>query len=100
MDILRDVITADELRQEQDAVFDDLLATANPKIIIYEGTPAIVLVTAALYQEQLTRLAILEKMMAGRKDIEAGRVVPNTQVIDKLKGLIAETTKAVAHGQG
>ena len=81
---LQDIITAEQLRQDQDEVFADVLASAAPKVIIYEGQPSLVLMGAEAYQAQVTRLAILEKLIAGRKDIEAGRVIPNDQVIGGL----------------
>jgi PHD/YefM family antitoxin component YafN of YafNO toxin-antitoxin module len=99
MDILRDVITADKLRSEQTAVFDEVLASAQPKVIIYEGEPALVLVSAASYQAQLTRLAIMEKIAAGRKDIDEGRVVTNDQVIAELQAKINETQMAIPDGE-
>ena len=100
MDILRDVITADKLRTEQDEVFEEVLASSQPKVIIYEGEPALVLVSAASYQAQLTRLAIIEKMIAGRQDVDAGRVVSNDQVIAELQAKITETNNALNNVKG
>jgi PHD/YefM family antitoxin component YafN of YafNO toxin-antitoxin module len=82
---LQDIITAEQLRQDQDEVFADVLASATPKVIIYEGQPSLVLIGAESYQAQVTRLAILAKMIAGRKDVEAGRVISNDQVIAELQ---------------
>ena len=95
MDILRDVITAEKLRTDQDEVFDEVLASSQPKVIIYEGEPALILVSAVAYQAQLTRLAIIEKLAAGRKDLEAGRVVPNDQVMADLQAMITETNNSL-----
>jgi PHD/YefM family antitoxin component YafN of YafNO toxin-antitoxin module len=100
MDILRDVITAEKLRTDQDEVFEEVLASSQPKVIIYDGEPALILISAASYQAQLTRLAIVEKLAAGRKDIEAGRVVSNEQVMAELQAKIIETNNALNHGKG
>ena len=50
-------------------------------------------ISAASYHAQLTHLVIIEKMMAGRKDIEAGRIVSNDLVLAELQ----EKIKATSH---
>jgi PHD/YefM family antitoxin component YafN of YafNO toxin-antitoxin module len=88
MNVLQDVITAESLAQRQVEVFEDILTSSVPKVIIYEGQPAFLLIRASDYQAQLARLSILEKMLAGREDVQAGRVVPNDQVITELQNRI------------
>ena len=88
---IQDIITAEQLRQAQDEVFDDVLGSATAKVIIYEGQPSLVLVGAESYQAQLERLANLEKNITGRKHLEAGRVIPNDQVMRELQDRIDAT---------
>jgi hypothetical protein len=73
---LQDIITAAQLHDNQDGVFEDILTSNAPKVIIYEGQPSLVLLDVATCRAQVTRLVLLEKIMAGRKDVEAGRVIP------------------------
>ena len=82
---LQDIITAAQLHDNQDGVFEDILTSNAPKVIIYEGQPSLVLLDVATYRAQVTRLMLLEKIMAGRKDVEAGRVIPNDQIITELQ---------------
>jgi PHD/YefM family antitoxin component YafN of YafNO toxin-antitoxin module len=91
---IQDIITAEQLRQDQQEVFEDVLTSDTPKVIIYAGEPALVLMNAATYRAQLTRLALLEKIMTGQKDIEAGRVVTNEQIITELQQRLSGTTEA------
>ncbi|MBP7687968.1 MAG: hypothetical protein KA765_08675 [Thermoflexales bacterium] len=82
---LQDIITADQLHDNQTSVFEDVLASNAPKVIIFEGQPALILLDAQTYRTQATRLALLEKIVAGRKDVEAGRLVPNDQIMAELE---------------
>lgn len=90
---IQDIITAEQLHQDQDGVFEDILSTNAPKVIIYEGQPSLVLMDADTYRTQITRLAILEKIIAGRKDVEEGHVVTNEQIIAELQQRIDATTE-------
>jgi len=91
---IQDIITAEQLRQDQQEVFEDVLTYNTPKVIIYVGEPALVLMNAETYRTQITRLALLEKIMVGQKDIEAGRVVTHEQIIAELQQRLSGTTEA------
>ncbi len=91
---IQDIITAEQLRQEQAEVFEDVLTSNVPKVIIYEGQPSLVLMDAETYRAQITRLTMLEKIVAGRKDIEMGRIVTNEQIINELQQRIDATPEA------
>ena len=99
LNLLNDVITADDLVQHANDVFDDVIASASPKIIIHDGKPSIVLVSAAMYQAQLERLIIMQKIEAGRRDVEAGRVVPHEQVVAELNTFIADIEQNNSNGE-
>ena len=92
MDIFNDVITAEKLQTEQNEVFDDVLSSRQPKIIVYENQPSLVLISAAVYKAQIERLIILAKVEEGRKAAREGRVVSNDVVMADLQRMIAETS--------
>jgi PHD/YefM family antitoxin component YafN of YafNO toxin-antitoxin module len=92
MDIFQDVITSEELASGTQQVFDDMLTSAQPKLVIYEGKPAFVIVSSELYQAQLERLAILEKLERARQDSAAGRLIPHEQVMNDVRQKLAKGT--------
>ena len=91
MDIFNDVITAQKLHDDQDEVFDDVLSSRQPKVIVYENQPSLVLMSAEVYRVQIERLIILAKIEEGRKAVKEGRVVSNDVVIADLQRMMAET---------
>ena len=70
MSSLTNVITAEQLRANQDSVFEDVLTSAQPKVVIFEGEPSIMLVSTSDYKAQMNRLAIVEKIIESQ--YEAG----------------------------
>jgi PHD/YefM family antitoxin component YafN of YafNO toxin-antitoxin module len=93
MDIFQDVITSEDLANETQQVFDDMLASSQPKLVIYEGKPSFVIISSEVYQAQLERLAILEKLERARQDSQAGRVMPHEQVMKEARQRLANTPR-------
>lgn len=100
MNVLNDVITAEKLRVDQAAVFDDVLASRQPKIIVYDNQPSLILISAETYKAQLERLVILAKIETGRQNIREGNTVTNDQVIGDLQRMIAATEQTLRNGKG
>ena len=100
MNVLNDVITAEELRVDQAAVFDDVLASRQPKIIVYDNQPSLILISAETYKAQLERLVILAKIETGRQNVREGNTVTNDQVISDLQRMISETEQTLQNGKG
>ena len=92
MNIFQDVITSEDLANETQQVFDDMLTSAQPKLVIYEGKPSFVIVSSEVYQAQLERLAILEKLERARQDSAAGRVMPHEQAMSEVRQRLAKTS--------
>ncbi len=99
MNVLNDVITAERLRTDQDAIFDDVLTSKQPKIIVYENQPSLILISAEIYKAQLERLTLLAKIETGRQNVREGNTVSNDQVINDLQRMINETEHMLQHGK-
>ena len=99
MNVLNDVIAAERLRTDQDAIFDDVLTSKQPKIIVYENQPSLILISAEIYKAQRERLTLLAKIETGRQNVREGNTVSNDQVINDLQRMINATEHMLQHGK-
>ena len=94
MDIFNDVITAQKLHDEQNEIFEDVLASKQPKIIVYENQPSLVLISAAVYKAQIERLIILAKAEKGRKEELLQRMrKPNMGMASRVQIVLSHCAK-------
>lgn len=63
----------------------DLAATGEPMIITQNGEAKAVIQDVASYEQTQETLALLKILALGKRQVEAGKVTPVEEVIDKLR---------------
>ena len=72
---------------------DVLLDLANgraPMVITQNGEAKAVIQDIASYEETQETLALLKLLALGKRDVDAGRVVPAREALERLKAKAAE----------
>jgi PHD/YefM family antitoxin component YafN of YafNO toxin-antitoxin module len=83
------VLTFDALEEQTQQLVELVSETKCPVVIAREGKAAAVLVEAGEYEQLLRKLALMERIVAGERDIAEGRV--HTQA--KVEALLEEWLK-------
>ena len=66
-------------------IIDELAESGSPMIITRNGEAKAVLRDIASYEKEQEALALLKILALGRRDIDAGRLIPLQDVVDELK---------------
>lgn len=82
-DLFEDVPAAD-LRTRIEGLLEQVRSTRRPVIVTQEGKDAAVLVDLESYRSLLEELELLKDAYRGLADIEAGRVIPHEEAMDRL----------------
>jgi len=82
-DLYEDVPAAD-LRTRVEGLLEQVRSTRRPVIVTQEGKGAAVLVDLDSYRSLLEELELLKDVHRGLADIEAGRVTPHEEAMDRL----------------
>jgi antitoxin YefM len=82
-DLFEDVPAAD-LRTRIEGLLEQVRSTRRPVVVTQEGKDAAVLVDLESYRSLLDELELLKDLYRGLADIEAGRVTPHEEAMDRL----------------
>jgi prevent-host-death family protein len=84
MSLTEDFKTLDELRQDAEAILDQVRTTGRPISITREGKPAAVLLDVAAFERMLQTLNLVRLLGPAEEDLIAGRVTPLDEVMREL----------------
>lgn len=83
-DLFEDVPAAD-LRTRIEGLLEQVQNTRRPVVVTQEGKEAAVLVDLESYRSLLDEIDLLKDVCRGLADIEAGRVTPHEEAMDRLR---------------
>jgi prevent-host-death family protein len=79
-----DFKTLEELRQDADAVLDQVRRTGRPISITRKGKPAAVLLDVAAFERMLRTLNLVRLLAPAEEDLIAGRTTPLDEFMSEL----------------
>lgn len=85
IDFVDDVVPISELRMKAAEIVARAHQTKQPVLITRRGRSAVVLIDVAEYQRQQRRMALLEHIALGKRDVAAGRVHSQDQIEAELE---------------
>ena len=85
MDFVEDVVPISDLRTRAAQIIERAHQTGHPVLVTQHGRSAAVLLDVAEYQRQQTRMALLEQVALGKRDVAAGRVYTQEQIEAELE---------------
>jgi prevent-host-death family protein len=74
-----------ELKLRADELLSDLERDKEPILITSQGVPSAYLVDVVTYEFQQTRIAILEGILKGERDIAEGRTLTHQEVEKRME---------------
>lgn len=77
--------TVATLKQRPTELLSDLERDRKPILITRQGLPSAYLVDVETYEFQQTRIAVLEGIIRGERDIAEGRTVTHQEVVKRMK---------------
>ena len=83
--VSEDVIPITDLRQNSAKILARLRKSRRPIVIAQRGRPAAILESVEEYEKKLDRLELSEAILRGLEDVRQGRVIPNSEVMRRLK---------------
>ena len=86
--VSEDVVPITDLRQNSAKILGRVRRTRRPVLVTQRGRPAAILESVEEYERRLERLELLEKVDRGMEEIRKGRVVPNSEVMRRLKEVV------------
>lgn len=75
-----DVLSFSALDEPTQQLVEQVQATGSPVVIVRDGKAAAVLVEAQEYELHLRKLALMERIMRGKREIAEGRFSTQEQV--------------------
>lgn len=85
MDLKKDVIPVTELKAHAKEVLTRVGRTGEPILITQNGHSAALIVDVETYQNQMTKLRLLDEIAKGERDIVAGRSLSGAEVRRRVK---------------
>ena len=85
IDFVEDVVPISDLRTKTAQVIARAHETKQPVLITLRGRSVVVLIDVAEYQRQQRRMALLEQIALGKRDVAAGRVHSQDQIEAELE---------------
>ena len=80
IDFVEDVVPLSDLRRRATQIIARIRRTKQPVLVTQRGRSAIVLLDVAEYQRWQTKMALLEHIALGKRDVAAGRVYSQEQI--------------------
>ena len=74
-----------DFRQNSAKIVARLRKSRRPIVVTQRGRPAAILESVQEYERRLERLELFEKVNRGLEDVRKGRVIPNSEVMRRLK---------------
>lgn len=84
LDFVEDVVPVSDLRTKAAQIIDRVHQTRQPVLVTQRGRSAAVLLDVAEYQRQQRRMALLEHIALGKRDVAAGRTYTQEQIEAEL----------------
>jgi prevent-host-death family protein len=80
IDFVEDVVPISDLRTKASQIIARARQTKQPVLVTQRGRSVIVLLDVTEYQRQRRKMALLEHIAAGKRDVAAGRVYSQEQI--------------------
>lgn len=90
IDFVEDVVPISDLRTKASQIIARAQRTKQPVLVTQRGRSAIVLLDVTEYQRQQRKMALLEHIAAGKRDVAAGRVYSQEQIETDLETWLAQ----------
>jgi len=84
LDFAEDVVPISDLRTKAAQIIGRAHQTRQPVLVTQRGRSAVVLLDVAEYQRQQRRMALLEHIALGKRDVAAGRTYTQEQIEAEL----------------
>ena len=83
--VSEDVVPITDFRQNSAKIVARLRKSRRPIVVTQRGRAAAVLESVEEYEQRLERLELFEKVNRGLEDVRKGKVIPNSEVMRRLK---------------
>jgi prevent-host-death family protein len=84
--LTEDFKTAAELKGQTEDILQQIQQTGRPLVITIDGKPAVVMMNAATYEQNLHNMNLARLLAEGEADVRAGRTQPLTEFFKELQG--------------
>lgn len=84
MDLKNGVIPVSELKSHMKRVLAQVMRTGEPVLVTQKGHSAVVIVDVEAYQKQQRKLALLEEIAKGEREILEGKGIPHSEVVRRI----------------
>lgn len=93
LDLKKDIKSLSKLRSDPAAILRQTREECRPVVITERGKPTAVIMNVDAYERQQEKIALMEAVLAGEKDLEEGRSKTLDQVYQQTRQWLAKESK-------